>query len=129
VQPINARRRFAGQCGRPLLVARAPRGFGVARDGNLLDVRQMLREPAPTLRQRLRMGTHSLDFLEVLHASHQMLVNAQLDFTANLQRRRQEHVERVDVHRAFARVLDRRDTEVRRAALDLVKDLVDGGDR
>src|SRR6185503_7017834 len=54
-----------------------------------------------------------------------MLMNAQLDLTANLQRRREKHVERVDVDRAFARVFDRRDAEVRRAALDLVEHLVD----
>ena len=41
------------------------------------------------------------------------------------ERRRQEHVERVDVDGALARVLDRRDAEVRGAAFDLVEHLVD----
>jgi len=77
----------------------------------------------------LRSKRPPLNVLEVLHASHEVLMDAQLDLAADLERRRQEHVERVDVDRAFARVLDGRHAEIGRAALDFMKHLVDRGHR
>ena len=124
-QRVDLCGRLARERGGAVLVACAAGGFGVARDGNLLDVRQVLREPPATLRERLRMRAHAADLSDVLHATHQVLMDAQLDLAAHLERRRQEHVERVDVDGAFARILDRRHAEVGGARLDLVEDFVD----
>ena len=55
-------------------------------------------------------------------------MDAQLHLAADLQRRGEEAIERV-VDRAFGRVLDRHDAEVGSARLDLVKDLIDRGER
>ena len=62
------------------------------------------------------------------HAPHQVMVDAQLHLAADLERRAQEHVERM-VDRALARILDGHHAEIGDAALDLVKHLVDRGQR
>ena len=58
------------------------------------------------------------------HAAHQVMIDAQLHLAADLERRAQEHVERV-IDRALARILDRHHAEIGDAALDFVKHLVD----
>ena len=122
---VNLRRGVAGERRSAVFVACAARGLGVARDGNLLDLRQVLCEPRAALRERLRMRAHAADVADVLHPAQQVLMDPQLDLAADFERRREEHVERVDVDGAFARVFDGRDAEIRRARLDLVEYLVD----
>ena len=92
---------------------------------NLLDARQVFVQPAAALRERLRVRAHATDVAEHRHASHQVLVDAQLDLAADLERRAQEHVEGV-VDRAFGRVLDRHHAEIGGAGFDLVEHFFDG---
>src|SRR6185369_15825779 len=125
LEPVDFRRGLAGERRGALLVARAARGFGVARDGDELDARQVLREPRAALRERLRVRADAANGPQIVQLAHQMLMDPQLDLPADLERRGQEHVERVDVDRSLARVLDRRNAEVGRAGLDLVEYLVD----
>jgi Cu+-exporting ATPase len=73
--------------------AGAARGLGIARDRDLLGLWQVLAQPSLALGQRHRMGIDPLDILEPTGARHQVLVHGQLDFTADLQRRGQEHVQ------------------------------------
>ena len=110
-QAIHFRSRFSCDRRGAVLITRATRRFGIAADRHALDARQMLIQPLTALRQRLRMRADAHDLLQALHAAHQVLTDAQLDFAADLQRRVQEHVERV-VDRAFGGVLDRHHAEV-----------------
>ena len=93
-------------------------------DGDALDRRHVLLQPAAALRQRLRVTAHPADVTEHRHATHQVLVDAQFHLADDLQRRGQEHVERV-VDGAFGRVLDRHDAEVGGARFHLVEDFLD----
>jgi hypothetical protein len=70
------------------------------------------------------MAAHTADVAQHRHAPHQVLVDAQFHLADDLQRRGQEHVERV-VDGAFGRVLDRHDAEVGGARFHLVEDLFD----
>jgi hypothetical protein len=70
------------------------------------------------------MRAYPLDVLQPRHASHQVLVDAQLHLAADLQRRTQEHVQRV-VDRAFGGILHGHDTEIRMAGLHFGEYFVD----
>ncbi len=128
VETIHLRRSLTRDRGRAVLVARPTGRLCIAAYGNAFDARQMLVQPMPALSKGLLVRTDAQDFLEPVHASHQMLMNAQLDLAANLERRGDEHIERV-VDRALGRILDRYDTEVRVSRLHLFEDFADRGQR
>src|SRR5208337_2322012 len=111
---------------RSALIARAARPFRIARDGHSLDVGQLVIVPSPALRQCLRMGADSLDIGNTAHAAHQAVMNAQFHFAADLERRTEEHVERM-IDRALARVFDGHHAEIGDPALDFMKYFVDCG--
>ncbi len=128
VEPVHLRRRRTGDRGGALLVPGAARAFRVAADRHAFDARHVLLQPAAALRERLRMPADAADVAEHGHAAHQVLVDAQLDLADDLERRGQEHVERV-VDRAFGRVLDRHDAEIGGAGFHLVEDFLHGRER
>jgi hypothetical protein len=70
------------------------------------------------------MRTNSAHVGERAHPPHEMVVDAQLDLAADLQRGSQKHVQRV-IDGALARVLDGHDAEVGDAAFHFMKHLVD----
>ena len=61
IEAVDLGGRTSGYRRRTAFVARTPRSFGVARHRNTLDVRQMLVQPSPALRQRLRVRADALD--------------------------------------------------------------------
>ena len=128
VQAVDLRRCLPRDCRRAVLVAGATRGFGVAADRHALGIRQVFVEPLPALRQRLLVRADAHDLLEAMHAAHQVLMDAQLDFAADPQRRGQEHVERV-VDRALGGILDRHDAEIGVARLHFLEHFADRGER
>ena len=56
--------------------------------------------------------------------AHQELVDAQLDFAADPQRRTEQRIERV-IDRAFRRVLDRHDAEIGVPGFDFMEHFID----
>src|SRR5690606_23352654 len=124
VQTVHLRCSLSGYRGRSVLIPRASCSLRIAADGDTLDARQVLIEPVPALRKRLLMRTDSHDLLEPMHTPHQVLMDAQLDLTADLERRGNEHVERI-VDGSFRRVLDRDDAEVRMARQYFFEHLAD----
>src|SRR6266853_2119861 len=69
-------------------------GFGVARERNALDARQVLREPAVALGERLRVRIELAYRLHRRSFRHQILLHAQHHLRADLQGRREQQVER-----------------------------------
>ena len=100
----------------------------IAGHADQLDMRQVLAQPATTLRQGLFMGADSLNLLQTLHLAHQVLLDFEFDFARYLKRRRQEHIQGV-IHRPFCRVFDRHHAEIGGTALDFLKDLIDRMER
>ena len=88
LEPVDVAGAVAGDRGRVVGVARAPRGLGVAGDRDLLGLRQVLAQPGLALRERLRVRIDALDVLDAAGARQQVLVHAQLDLAADLQRSR-----------------------------------------
>ena len=84
VEPVELRRRLAGDGRRARLLGRPPRRFGVVGGIDPLGMGQMGIEPFATLRQRLRMGVDALDLRQLGAARHQMLVDADLHLAADL---------------------------------------------
>ena len=124
IEPVDLRRGAARDRRRTPLVAGAACTLRVARDGDTLGLGQVLVQPAAALRERLGVRAHALDVAERAHPPHEVMLDSQLHLAADLERRAQEHVERV-AHRALARILDRHHAEVRDPALHFAKHLVD----
>ena len=96
----------------------------VAADRHALRARQRAVQPLVALCQRLCVRIDALDLAERGRLGEQMLVDAQHDLAADLERRRQQEVEGA-ADRALGRILDRNDGEVGVVGLDLAKDVVD----
>ena len=91
-------------------------------------LRQVLAQPVPALRQRLRLGVHPAD-LAPLAAAEQVMVDPQPDLGADLDARQaDEHVQGVG-DPAVGRVLQGHDAELDVAAVDLLEDRGDRADR
>src|SRR5258706_598020 len=106
------------------LLRRDARGFGVARERNALGARQVLREPAVTLREGLRVRIDLAYRLDRRPFRHQVLLHAQHHFGADLQGRREQQVERAS-DRAVGGVFHGDDRVLRGPRLGGAEHLVD----
>ena len=89
---------------------------------------QVLAQPVPALRERLRLGIDPLD-LPPLAPAEQAMVDPEPDLGADLQAGEpDEHLERVD-DPAVGRVLQRDEAELDVPAVDLLEDRGDRADR
>ena len=128
LQAVHQARGLAGDRRCVVGVACTARAFRIARDRQLLRPRQVRAQPAGGLREGLRVGIDALDVLDPAAARQQVLVHAQFDFAADLQRRGEEQVEG-DLDRALPGVLDRDHAEVGVAGRDFLEHLLDAGHR
>ena len=101
-----------------------PRPFGIAGGGAALDVGQMGVEPALALGQRLRVRVDGLDADQRIRLAQQVVPYQQAGFPHDLQRCREEQVERAGDH-AFGGVFDRHHAEFGAARCRGPKYLVD----
>ena len=96
----------------------------IAADGNARHIRQISVQPFVALRQRLGVRVDLGHLVERGFAGHQVLVDAQHDLAADLQRRRKEQIHAA-ANSAFSRVLDRHHGIVCVTGLDFAEDIVD----
>ena len=128
LQAVHVSRRLT--CDRRCIigVAGATGTFSVAGDRDLFRLRQVRAQPAAGLRERLRMRVDAFDVLDAAAARQQVLVHAQLDFAAYLQRRGQEQVQR-DLDGPLPGVLHRHHAEIGIAGGDFLEHFLDAGQR
>src|SRR6185312_11420873 len=98
--------------------------LGVARYRHPRGTGKMPGEPLRALRERLRMRIDLRDALDRRFLRQQVLLDAQLDLTADRELRRIHEIERA-ADGAFGRVLDGNDRVIRLPCLARAKDLVD----
>ena len=110
-------RLLAGDCSDSRLVSGELSGGRSAGDFDQPGMRHVAAEPLAALRQGLRLAVNLDDFAAGT-ACQQVMVDADLHFTANADRQPGEHVERVD-NASVRAVLDRDDAELDMAAVDL----------
>ncbi len=128
VQAVALAGGLAGDRGRARLLRRTLRRLGVRRHRHALDVRQVLREPAVALRERLRVRIDLSDGAQAFLSREEILLHPQLDLAADAKRGGDEQIERAPDH-ALGRVLGRHHRELRGAGLAAPERLVDRGHR
>jgi hypothetical protein len=116
-QPVPAGGEHTGQRGVDLPVGGLARGLGVRRRGPPLRVGQVLGEPVPALRLRLRMAAHRLDVRQPrAFPDQQGERHRQQEFRLDGQIRASGELIQGGGDRPLYRILDRHDGALRRSA-------------
>jgi hypothetical protein len=124
VQAELGGRAFAGDAGPGRVGGGQPRAFGVAGGCAAIHIRQVRRQPALALGQRLGMGIDGFDAVQGFRKPQQVVAHHEADFADDVQGRVQEQVERAR-HHAFGGVLHRHDAVAGAAGRRGAKHLVD----
>lgn len=125
-QIVAGRRRLAGDSRCALLFGRLLGRLGIAADGNARRVGKVAVEPFVALGKRLGVGIDLGDLLQPVGPGQQVLVDAQHDFAANLEGRREQQIHGPP-HRAFGGILHRHHGVMGVGGFDFAKNVVDRG--
>ena len=125
IQFIKLRRRLTGNGSSTLLAGGKSCCFSITTDINTLYTSEMTVEPLATLGQRLTVRIDTFNSSYSTRLAHQVMVNPQLYFTANFQRRVEQHIQRM-IDDSLCRVLHRYHAIIGTPCLNFTKHFIDG---